>query len=140
VQPNQAVLTAFNGQLAVSTLKGELHINVSDKNDPTKKFKLVVESWGVKGVGPSPLISMDALVKAGVVLCFAKGNSYVDFEKLGGPKLAIEDDGRVMMERVQPDSDGKDGWQTVGGSRRANRSTAGGTRYAPRQLGKAKND
>jgi hypothetical protein len=127
VRGQEATLISFNGEKTSSDVQGEATVVLFDAYDANNQMTVVIEAWGANGLQDT-ILSAQRLSKSGASIHIENGNCYVDFKRLGGPKLRMRDDCLLEMEVISPDDDASesdgssafddgssdDGWYEVG--------------------------
>ena len=83
-----------DGSSIKTVASGTVSTTLVGKDGTTQKIRF--PAWGVPHL-ETPLLSATALAQGGAALHVEKGNSYLDFRKLGGTRLYIPDDCMVRF-------------------------------------------
>jgi hypothetical protein len=114
-ESHDAIVTCANGTQTKSNVRGEVPYEIICKRNPSNTFAFVAEVWGLDGTGGAvmPRLSTARLVDAGVEIVLEKGNSHVDFAKMGGPVIYMNANCKLYFKMPQLD----DSWTEVPGGR-----------------------
>lgn len=83
-----------DGSTIKTVVTGTVSATLVGKDGITQKIRF--PAWGVPRL-ETPLLSATAFAQGGAALHVEKGNSYLDFRKLGGTRLVIPDDCMVRF-------------------------------------------
>jgi len=78
-----------DGSSTKTVVSGTVSATLTGKNGIKQKIRF--PAWGVQHL-ETPLLSATAFARGGAALHVEKGNTYLDFRKLGGKRLLIGDD------------------------------------------------